>query len=578
MNSVLDRKITRHTYVPLQEDQVWLPGQVCQCGQEQHALHKGTRCTVALNANGKPAYFCIHCGDENQGTPAHPENGRAAVPLLVNGHLGSNPFLNPPGQPVLKPLEGSSTDLDTNHTDLGNAQALIDLHGDRFRYVPPRNGFLVYDGFRWDHDHTAAMNRYATHTAQSMARGVAHVNGNQLAAWSKWAVQSHNNARLKGMIEATKGHAQVTAVPDEFDRDPYIFNTHNGAYNLVTGALESHDPQHMVTKLAPVEPTDDDTPLFDAFMDWFTKQNQELQHWLLKFMGYCLTGSTQEQIFLVLTGNGANGKGVFTQILAWVLGDYLVNVDFDLFMRAPYKNTQLGLTALPGARVALASEGNEGAAWDEALIKQVTGGDRLVACAKYQDPYEYTPQCKIIFSTNDKPVLRNGSDQSMWRRLRLIQCQNHVAEEDRNPRLAQEIIEAEGHAIAGKLIRYTQIWMQEGLLPLPEAMKEALEDYRLENDLLHDFVEDQCVLEDSLTESAGELKRHYNYWAEEHGRKPINDHQLRKRLASFRGGILSPGKNAKKQTVWHGIAVKVNLSSVHLADLETRQNTPHSGP
>jgi hypothetical protein len=58
----------------------------------------------------------------------------------------------------------------------------------------------------------------------------------------------------------------------------------------------------------------------------------ELQAYLQRMVGYALTGSTSEHALFFLYGTGANGKSVFVNTLATILGDYAANAPMDTFM------------------------------------------------------------------------------------------------------------------------------------------------------------------------------------------------------------------------------------------------------
>ncbi len=59
----------------------------------------------------------------------------------------------------------------------------------------------------------------------------------------------------------------------------------------------------------------------------------EVQRFVLWFMGYCLTGSVEEQMFLFLHGSGFDGKSVLVDLLAWMLGDYARKIPTEMLMR-----------------------------------------------------------------------------------------------------------------------------------------------------------------------------------------------------------------------------------------------------
>ncbi|MCW1002714.1 hypothetical protein OJ603_10885, partial [Streptococcus anginosus] len=72
------------------------------------------------------------------------------------------------------------------------------------------------------------------------------------------------------------------------------------------------------------------------------------------------------------------------------------------------------IARLEGSRMVISSEANEGNRLDEGLVKQLTGGDSIVARHLYGSEFEYTPTFKIFMATNHKPLIR-GTDDGIWR-------------------------------------------------------------------------------------------------------------------------------------------------------------------
>ena len=77
------------------------------------------------------------------------------------------------------------------------------------------------------------------------------------------------------------------------------------------------------------------------------------------------------------------------------------------------------LAMLRGARLVTASETEEGKAWAESRIKQMTGGDPITARFMRQDFFTYTPEFKLTIIGNHKPVLKNIDDAAR-RRFNII--------------------------------------------------------------------------------------------------------------------------------------------------------------
>ena len=96
-------------------------------------------------------------------------------------------------------------------------------------------------------------------------------------------------------------------------------------------------------------------------------------------MGYCLTGSVSNQVFGFFYGHGANGKSVFIELMAWLLGDYARKIPTDMLMQHQ-RNPQgpsPDIVSLKGRRFVYANETEEGRRLAEARIKDLTGGDTL---------------------------------------------------------------------------------------------------------------------------------------------------------------------------------------------------------
>ena len=66
--------------------------------------------------------------------------------------------------------------------------------------------------------------------------------------------------------------------------------------------------------------------------------------------GYALTGSTREHALFFLYGTGANGKSVFVNTIATIVGDYATNAPMDTFMETRTDRHPTDMAGLRGAR------------------------------------------------------------------------------------------------------------------------------------------------------------------------------------------------------------------------------------
>ena len=163
-------------------------------------------------------------------------------------------------------------------------------------------------------------------------------------------------------------------------------------------------------------------PRWRAFISEVTCGDAEVSRFLQQWCGYSLTGDTSEQALFFGCGPGGNGKGVFLNTVSRIIGDYAVAAAMDTFTESDFPKHSTELAMLRGARLVTASETEEGRAWAESRIKQMTGGDPITARFMRKDNFTYTPQFKLTIVGNHSPSLRNV-DEAMRRRLRIIPFQ-----------------------------------------------------------------------------------------------------------------------------------------------------------
>ena len=252
-------------------------------------------------------------------------------------------------------------------------------------------------------------------------------------------------------------------------------------------------------------------PRWSRFLDEITGGDSELRDYLRRLAGYCLSGSTREQVFVFLHGHGANGKSVFLQAIAGVLGTYAATATLDTFMAGRSTRHLSELAGLRGARLVLVPETEAGQAWAEARIKQVTGGEMIRANFMHRDHFEFRPEFKLIIAGNHRPAL-TGVGEAMRRRLHLVPFNVTVPREKRDPRLL-EVLLAERNGILGWMLEGCTEWRRIGLAP-PRCVTEAVNAYFAEEDIIGQWMEECCELGSHARETSAALFQSWKAWAE----------------------------------------------------------------
>lgn len=259
-----------------------------------------------------------------------------------------------------------------------------------------------------------------------------------------------------------------------FDVDDWKLGTPTGAVDLVSGVWSPLvNPAWMITKATLVDPAEkEDCVRWLKFIDWMSAGDREMKRFLQQWAGYCLTGSTHLEKLLFLWGDGANGKGTYTETLAGILGDYHVEPDKDLFMEKQFQRHRQEIAALAGARMVTTSEVQAGR-WDEATLKKVTGGGNISANYMRQDQFTFRVRFKLTISGNDKPTFPGKITEALRRRF-LIATFTRVAspiDPDFKPAMMKEAAGILRWAING-LVDLQQI----GLM-VPTTVQDATKKY-----------------------------------------------------------------------------------------------------
>lgn len=137
-------------------------------------------------------------------------------------------------------------------------------------------------------------------------------------------------------------------------------------------------------------------------------------------------------------GVDGNGKGIFLNTIAAIMGDYSNIAPMQTFTDSKTRGHPTDMAMLQGARIVFAQETESGQAWAESKIKSLTGGDPISARFMRQDFFEFIPKFKLLISGNHMPKLKNV-DEAMRRRLYLLPFTQTFRGRERDPHLAETL-------------------------------------------------------------------------------------------------------------------------------------------
>lgn len=338
---------------------------------------------------------------------------------------------------------------------------------------------------------------------------------------------------IRNMMELAKPDLAVT--PDMFDRDPWLLNCHNGTLELQTGTLREHRLEDYITKLCPTEyDVNAVCPVWLSFLDSIFAGDTELITYLQRLCGYFLTGDTREQILPIAWGTGSNGKTTLINAVMEMMGaDYAIKLDRKVVIAQDRDGHSTERMDLAGMRLGVVTETDDGQRFAEAMVKDLTGGERIRGRRVRENTWEYAPTHKLLLATNHKPRVK-ATDHAFWRRVKLTHFGVTIADEHQDKLLSAKL-RAEHRGILAWAVRGCLVWQRDGLAE-PECVRQATAHYRAAEDIIGQYIAERCIIGDDssgfpVRAKSSDVYADYKHWCEANGLRHATKTKLTQALA-----------------------------------------------
>ena len=441
---------------------------------------------------------------------------------------------------------------DFRPTDLWNSENFYRKWEGQLLYCKMWNGWLVYREGKWQEDDRNETQEMAKRVIMGYYRQASEIIEDKARKiLVDFGRRSESQRAIRAMTELAT--SAIPAIPDDFDKDRYIFNLKNGTMDLKTLEFRKHKPEDMLTKIANVNYNPEvDCPRWLDFLDKIFEGNKDLIDYLQASLGYSLTGDIGEQCLFILYGpTGWNGKSTFINTVQEILGDYAINTPFETFLTKRGEHIPNDIARMRGARFVTAIEAGEGKGFNEELLKRLTGRDKVSARFLRQEYFDFHPECKIWLASNHKPTVREFSS-SFWGRIRMIPFKLTIPEEERIPHYEETLLE-EKEGIFNWILEGYKRWKEKKLIT-PDEIKEATAEYKSSMDVVAEFIEQCCMESHQVKIATRDLYKAYKYWCEESGENPVNKKSFGRRLSERDYKSIRIGD--KNERGWLGIALK----------------------
>jgi P4 family phage/plasmid primase-like protien len=220
------------------------------------------------------------------------------------------------------------------------------------------------------------------------------------------------------------------------NRDLLCFK--NGVYDLENNYFRNGTPDDYLTLCTNINyiPYDEDDDNIKETYNFFRQlqPNEEMNMYVLTLLASYLHGHTPDEKFHLWTGSGSNGKSKSIELVQMAFGDYAGTLPIALLTQ---KRSASG-TATPemamtkGKRFCVFQEPEETDKIRVGLMKELTGGDKIMARQLFKEPIEFIPQFKLLLTCNKLPYIPSN-DGGTWRRLRVVEFGSKFVDKPKAP-------------------------------------------------------------------------------------------------------------------------------------------------
>ena len=307
----------------------------------------------------------------------------------------------------------------------------------------------------------------------------------------------------------------------------------NGVYDMVTGELKPFSSDMVITNKIPWNFNPDAySELADKTLDKLACNDRNIRLLLEECIGYCFYRRNELGKAFILTGDKSNGKSTFLDCMKAMLGEQNISA-LDLKELGDRFSTAMMFGKLANIGDDIGDDFLQGS--QVSIFKKVVTGNRIKAERKGQDPFEFNPFIKLLFSANDIPRMKDKTG-AVLRRLVIIPFNATFSKEsdDYDPYIKYKLIEQDcmEYFIRVGVEGLQRVIINQGFTQ-SEKVQNQLNEYEEENNPIIAFIAD-CGVDAIENEPTNEVYKRYQVFCAENSMQPMSNivfsKQINKRL------------------------------------------------
>lgn len=379
---------------------------------------------------------------------------------------------------------------------------------------------------------------------------------------SEIAVNLKKSSYKDGVMKECKCLFTDEKFEELLDSKPHLIGFENGVYDLRMHEFREGLPDDYISfstgrRYKEYDPESEDAKeLHQFFRSLFT--NEGVRNYVLDILTSVLDGGIRQERFYVFTGSGSNGKSKLLELVQKAIGEYYCILPIALLTqkRAASNTAQSELERTKGRRFAVMQEPGENEKINTGLMKELSGGDRILTRGLFKEPIEFRPQFKMILTCNELPEVQSD-DGGTWRRIRVIEFTSKFVEVP-DPKKPNEFpIDMElserfdiwADTFISMIIQHHRNFDPKKMVE-PTEVRIATEGYKKNNDVIGQYISERLVADPNATKRImlNKLFNDFRSWASQamqKGKKLPDRNQFRAIIEKSHGPYPPDGKGWK---------------------------------
>ena len=271
---------------------------------------------------------------------------------------------------------------------------------------------------------------------------------------------------------------------------PWYINFRNGMYDVKRKIMFPHSPKIYSINQIPHEydPSADHTGTEIEKCLRFASPDEDDRKMLLEYIGLCMTTDTSQQKMLVIQGEGGTGKSTLINLIQDIVGKRNISNVSLTELQQRFKPI-----LMMGKLLNTCADLEIDALDDVSMVKKLIGEDDIDGEHKGLKPVSFHNYAKLLFSTNELPLVRNEKTKGFFRRLLVLTMNREPKSQDKN--LKEKLRNEIPYLIHISLMALRDMYLREsGSITVSANSAAATKQLRLDSDSVEAFLTERCKL------------------------------------------------------------------------------------